>query len=78
MFCSLFWCNYLIAFPWRSGGFDSQNSQCDSNATELKWSTPCESRGFLRALRFPPTRKLTGCVRIKTDMEVKSQYCKNS
>ncbi len=26
MFCSLFWCNYLIAFPWRSGGFDSQNS----------------------------------------------------
>ncbi len=27
--------------------------------------------GFLRALRFPPTRKLTGWVRINTDREVK-------
>ncbi len=28
---------------------------------------------FLRALRFPPTGKLTGWVRIYTDREVKSQ-----
>ena len=27
--------------------------------------------GFLRALRFPPTRKLTGWVRINTAREVK-------
>ena len=29
--------------------------------------------GFLRALRLPPTGKLTGWVRINTDREVKSQ-----
>ncbi len=29
--------------------------------------------GFLQALRFPPTGKLTGWVRINTDREVKSQ-----
>ena len=29
--------------------------------------------GFLRGLRFPPTGKLTGWVRINTDREVKSQ-----
>ena len=29
--------------------------------------------GFLWALRFPPTGKLTGWVRINTDKEVKSQ-----
>ena len=35
--------------------------------------------GFLRALRFPPTGKLTGWFRINTDREVKSQLlCKNS
>ena len=34
--------------------------------------------GFLRALRFPPTGKLTGWVRINTDREVKSQLLKVS
>ncbi len=34
--------------------------------------------GFLRALRFPPTKKLTGWVRINAGREVKSQCCENS
>ena len=34
--------------------------------------------GFLRALQFPPTGKLTGCVRINTAREVNLNCCKNS
>ena len=34
--------------------------------------------GFLRALRFPPTGKLTGWVRINTAKEVNLNCCENS
>ena len=43
-------------------------TQCSIHAV----NTLPKVMGFLRALRFPPTRKLTGWVRINTDREVRS------
>ena len=47
-------------------------TQCFTHVKELVNTLP-KVVGFLRALRFPPTGKLTGWVRINTAREVKSQ-----
>ena len=47
-------------------------TQCSTHVKESVNTLP-KVVGFLRALRFPPTGKLTGWVRINTDREVKSQ-----
>ena len=47
-------------------------AECPTHAKSVSQHS-AESRGFLRALRFPPTGKLTGWVRLNTDREVKSQ-----
>ena len=50
-------------------------AQCPSHVQRVSQHS-AESRGFFRALRFPPTGKLTGWVRTSTDREVKSQIGK--
>ena len=53
-------------------------TQCFTHAKKVRqhsWSWP-KVVGFLRALRFPPTGKLTGWVRINTDGDVKSKIVK--
>ncbi len=47
-------------------------TQCFTHVKRVSQHS-AESRGFFRALRFPPTGKLTGGVRINTAREVKSQ-----
>ena len=52
-------------------------TQCSTHVKRVSQHS-AESRGFLRALQFPPTGKLTGCVRINTAREVNLNCCKNS
>ena len=51
-------------------------TQCSTHVKRVSQHS-AESRGFFpvsgSALRFPPTRKLTGRVRINTDKEVNTQ-----
>ncbi len=47
-------------------------AQCFTHVKRISQHS-AESRGFSPALRFPPTGKLTGWVRINTAREVKSQ-----
>ncbi len=47
-------------------------TQCSTHVKRLVNALP-KVVGFLRAVRFPPTWKLTEWVRINTDREVKSQ-----
>ncbi len=59
-------------YRWRSG----QSARLSPLRLRVRFSARTFSMkvvGFLRALRFPPTGKLTGWVRISTDKEVKSQ-----
>ncbi len=58
-----------VAGSIRDGNFlNVTRAQCFTHVKRVS-----QVVGFLRALRFPPTGKLTGWVRINTDRKVKSQ-----
>ena len=46
-------------------------AQCSTHVKRASQHSLPKVVGFLRVLRFPPTGKLTGWVRINTDREVK-------
>ena len=41
-------------------GLNVTRAQCSTHVKRVSQHSLAESRGFLRALRFPPTGKLTG------------------
>ena len=52
-------------------------TQCSTHVKKV-CQRSAESRGFFRALRFPPTGKLTGWARINTIRKVYLHCCKNN
>ncbi len=53
-------------------------AQCSTHVKKKFINTLPKVVGFLRALRFPPTGKLTGWARINTVRKVYIHCCKNS